>query len=65
MNEESPTQEKDPAEAVGSAESNVITAQTGGEGVLAEAVELPSEIPPVPSVCPAKGNRYTPRGGPR
>ena len=65
MNEENTTQAQDPTQEDGSIESDVEEAPVGGQAVLPETPELPTEIPPMPSVSPPKGNRYTPRSGPR
>jgi hypothetical protein len=62
MNEENPTEETNPIETDGQAESDVTTSEGGVEGVFSTKIDFPTEIPPMPSVQPPKGNRYTPRG---
>ena len=65
MNEENTTQTQDPTEENGETEANVEEEAGGEQNLLPTPPELPTELPPVPSVRPTKGNRYTPRRGPR
>ncbi len=60
MNEENTTEEANPIETDGQAESDVTTPTEGGEGVFSVETNFPETIPPMPSVSPDKFKGHSP-----